>query len=174
MEKCRYSTLSPAVNNKLLAWLSGKKPNSIFLLDSKLCGRVGRQHVPKGELGQPDFFADLPCTFFGGSLENVSEFPESLVLDWKSRVPQSKTHIGLGLALNVQGLTRLIIAIGLVVMAPVAIDLESVLYRALARFWPGESRLWPPFLKVYVLFLWLNYKSYPKNEEGGLNLQEMG
>ena len=46
MEKCRYSTLSPAVNNKLLAWLSGKKPNSIFLLDSKLCERVGRQHVP--------------------------------------------------------------------------------------------------------------------------------
>ena len=56
----------------------------------------------------------------------VAEFPESLVSDSKSRVPRSKTRIGLGLGLDVPGSTRL--RIGIVVIAPVAIDLESVLY----------------------------------------------
>ena len=57
----------------------------------------------------------------------MTEFPESLVSDSKSRVPRSKTRIGLGLGLDVQGSTRLGLRIGIVVMAPVAIDLESVI-----------------------------------------------
>ena len=54
------------------------------------------------------------------------EFPKSLVSDSKSRVSRSMTRIGLGL--YVQGSTKLGLRIGLVVMAPVAIDLELVLY----------------------------------------------
>ena len=51
------------------------------------------------------------------------EFPDSLASDSKSRVSRSKTRIGLGLGLDVQGSTRL----GLVVTVLVATDLESVL-----------------------------------------------
>ena len=58
----------------------------------------------------------------------TSEFPESLVSDSRSRVSRSKTRIGLGLGLDVQGSTRLGLRIGIVVMAPVAIDLELVRY----------------------------------------------
>ena len=67
-----------------------------------------------------------------------TEFPKSLVSDSKSRVSRSKTRIGLELGLDIKGSTRLRLGIGIVVMTPVAVPFESVLY---FRDFIGENRV---------------------------------
>ena len=72
-------------------------------------------------------------------MESPTEFPKSLVSDSKGRVSWSRTRLGLGFGLQIQGCSRLGLGLGLVIMFCAALASEWAINYSFFKGEKGES-----------------------------------